>query len=233
MNKKVLFLRGFFGAIALTCYFYTLQVLPLGTSVTLQQLSPLFAVIFATFLLKENASHLQYLLLIICLFGVYIIQGGGVFNFEASKQVSLLALILGILGAVFSALAYNLVRFLKSTENPMVIIFYFPLVTIPLAGTYSFINWAPLTWTDIPPLIGVGVFTQLGQLYMTKAYHLREIHELAIFRYLALPIAILMGWGIFYETPKPNDLIGIGIILSALIGSTQIKRLKKQKEKSI
>lgn len=218
-NKGGLILRGLFGAMALSMYFYTLQVMPLGTAVTLQQLSPIFAVIFATFVLSERASYLQYFFLLVCFVGVIIIKGID----DASTNLSMTHLLLGIGAAVLSALAYNMVRYLRATEEPMVIIFYFPLVTIPFVGVYCLFYWTPITLKDVLPLIGVGVFTQLAQYFMTKAYHLREIHELAIYRYLSLPIAILTGLILFNESLPLNVYIGIGLIFIALLASAIIR----------
>lgn len=223
-NKVGLFLRGFFGAIALTFYFHTLQVLPLGTAVILQQLSPIFAVLMATVILKESASPIQYLLILICFLGAYQFKGNG----DGDYQLEVLPIIFGVLGAIFSALAYNLVRYLKTTEDPLIIILYFPLVTLPLVGVYCFFNWTPVAVKDILPLLGVGIFTQLGQFYMTKAYHLKEISELAIYRYLSLPIAIVMGFFLFNETPKSNDLLGAGIIVASLLSSTFVRNKRRK-----
>jgi len=48
-NRKFLLLRGFFGMLSLTTFFFTLQKLPLASAVTLQYLSPIFTVLFAVF----------------------------------------------------------------------------------------------------------------------------------------------------------------------------------------
>src|SRR5687767_14675953 len=40
-NRKFLLLRGFFGMISLTTFFFTLQKMPLAGAVTLQYLSPI------------------------------------------------------------------------------------------------------------------------------------------------------------------------------------------------
>jgi len=45
----------------MTSFFYTVQLMPFGASVSLKYLSPVFAAIFAIFLLKEKIKHLQWL----------------------------------------------------------------------------------------------------------------------------------------------------------------------------
>ena len=59
-HKKYLFMRSFFGTIAMLMYFYTLQNTPLATAVTLQYLSPIFASIIAIFLLNEKPHFIQW-----------------------------------------------------------------------------------------------------------------------------------------------------------------------------
>lgn len=53
-NRKLLFLRGFFGTVALYTFFLTIQNMPLASAVTIQYLSPIFTTIVAMFLLKEK-----------------------------------------------------------------------------------------------------------------------------------------------------------------------------------
>ena len=73
-NKKLLFLRGLFGTLALCLYFYLLQVIPLATSVSLQYLSPIFTVIIASFLLKEKLRLNQWFYFLIAFVGVLLIN---------------------------------------------------------------------------------------------------------------------------------------------------------------
>ena len=53
-NQKDLFLRSLFGAISMLLFFITVQTMPLGASVSLKYLSPIFTAVFAVLFLKEK-----------------------------------------------------------------------------------------------------------------------------------------------------------------------------------
>ena len=57
---NLLFLRGLCGAIALSLYFYTIQVMPLATAVTVLYLAPVFTVVLSVFLVKESPNPKQW-----------------------------------------------------------------------------------------------------------------------------------------------------------------------------
>ena len=57
-QKKLLVLRAFLGLTAMSLFFMSLKELYVGTAVSLRYLSPIFATIFAIFILKErNKTH--------------------------------------------------------------------------------------------------------------------------------------------------------------------------------
>ena len=114
-NKKLLFLRGLFGVISLTCFFQSLNYLSLGTAVSLRYTSPIFAAIFALFYLKEKMKPIQWMLFLIAFLGVLIIKGFG-------ADVNSLGVIFAILSAIFLGLIFIIIRKLGDTEHPLVII---------------------------------------------------------------------------------------------------------------
>ena len=124
-NKTLLIFRGVFGAIALTTFFILIQQIPLAAASTLQHVAPVFSVILGIFILKEKVKWNQFLFFAVSFSGIVFIQG-------FDSRISLGQMLLGLGSAFCTSLAYNFVRKLKSTEHPLVIIFYFPLVTLPL-----------------------------------------------------------------------------------------------------
>ncbi|GAL61682.1 permease of the drug/metabolite transporter (DMT) superfamily [Algibacter lectus] len=53
-NKKLLILRGVVGVTSMSLFFMATKYLPIGSAVSLRYLAPIFAAIFAVFLLKEK-----------------------------------------------------------------------------------------------------------------------------------------------------------------------------------
>lgn len=128
-NYAWLIARGTVGAIALMLFFNTLQNIPLTTAATVQYLAPIFAAILGIFIVKEQVKSWQWLFLLISFAGILVIKG-------VETDIDAFYLWLGVLSAVFSGLAFTIIRKINTQEHPLVIIFYFPLVTIPIVGTY-------------------------------------------------------------------------------------------------
>jgi len=220
-NKPILFLRGFFGVVALFLYFYSLQKMPFASAVTIMQLSPIFTTILAIFILKETVKLPQWLFFVISFIGVALIKG---FN----PDIPIIYFIIALAASFISALAYNMVRKLKDTDHPLVVVFYFPLVATPIAGLASYLNWVNPNLKEFAILIGIGVATQIAQVNMTKALQLEEVAKVSIVRYLTVVYAIIIGYVFFKDDYGWNDLLGIVlVVLGVILNLLYINRTKK------
>ena len=209
-NKKWLIRRGVFGVIALTSFFYTLQNLGLGSAITLQYLSPIFTSIFGIFILKERVRHIQWLFFLISFIGIAIIKG---FDLDISMGLFLLS----IASSAFAGLAYNSIGKLRTTDHPIVIVFYFPLIALPIMSIFSFFNWVQPIGYEWALLLGIGILTQIAQVNMTKAMHSGEMNEITGLKYLGIIFAIgfdLILFDIHYEI---QVFIGMALVLSGVI----------------
>lgn len=216
-NKKILILRGVVGSIALASYFYILQQIPLAAAASMQYMAPIFTAILGVFIVKEKVSAKQYLFFLISFLGIIVIQG-----FDA--RISLIHLVIGIGGAVFTGLAYNCIRILKTSEHPLVIIFYFPLVSLPLAGIISLFNWVnPVGW-DWVYLLLVGLFTQIAQYFMTRSYQAEELSKVSIINYMGIIYSLAFGFIIFGETYEWLSYLGMALVIVGIILNLRYKK---------
>ena len=226
-NKKVLFLRGLCGAIALMLFFYTLQQIPLATAVLLQYLSPIFTVLFATFIMKESATWKQWLAFLVALAGVALVKG-------FDPRISMLSLSIGVLSAAFSGLAYNFIRKLKDTDHPLIVVMYFPLISIPVSLPFMFNGWIWPNWQEWLMIALVGVFTQAAQWCMTKAYQMEKAADILIFKYLGIVYALSFGFIFFDETMGLFSLVGIVVVVLGVylgtLGKRQARHIKPSAE---
>lgn len=205
-NKTILILRGVAGAIALITYFSLLQQIPLATMSTLQYLAPIFTAIMGIFLVKEKVNPWQWVFFAVSFVGVLVVRG-------FDDRISLLHLGMGVGASVFMGLAYNFIRMLKTSEHPLVIIFYFPLVLLPIAGVWSSMVWVQPQGWDWLILLAVGLFTQIAQFFMTKSYQSEELSKVSILNYIGLIYAILFGWLLFDETFNWMTYAGMGLVI--------------------
>lgn len=215
-NKKLLVLRGVVGSVGLISFFYTLQKIPLASAVTLQYLSPILTTILGIFLVKEKVKPIQFLFFGISFLGVVLVQG-------FDTRVNLLYASIGFISALFSGLAYNVIRKLKNTEHPLVIIFYFPLVTLPIACVISFFTWVqPIGW-DWVILLWIGLCTQTAQYFMTIAYQNANVSKISSLSYLGVFYALIFGFLFFGEAYTPMAYLGMGMLLLGVILNYRVK----------
>ena len=222
-NRLWLVIRGLSGTIALTIFFYTIHYLPLAIASTIQYLAPIFTVIFAMVLLKEKVKKLQWLFIGMSFTGVLLIaidrsSGSGM----TSGDISFLWMGLGILAAALSGVAYTAIMKLRSTDAPITIVMYFPMIAIPLMTLMCLFDFTMPSGIEWLLLLIIGLFTQFAQILLTKALHNGPAATITPFQYLGAIYAFLVGYFIFDETLSLVVNIGItlaiiGVLVNALI----------------
>lgn len=222
-NKKLLLLRGFVGAVALIMIFTTIQNIPLASAVTLQFLAPIFTTILGVFLVKEKVKPLQFVFFGLAFAGILLVKG-----FDA--RVSVYYLLLGVGGALFSGLAYNIIRKLNISEHPLVIIFYFPLVTLPITLWWVVTEWVQPQGIEWVYLLVIGLLTQAAQYFMTRSYQMEELNKVASLNYISIVYALGLGYLVFGEAFNTLTYLGMVLVLAGVILNVQYKRKLTKEE---
>lgn len=222
-NIPILTMRGIAGCIGLIGSFYTLQHIPLASAVTINYLSPFFTAVLGIFIVKQKIRAIQFLYFAISIFGVFLLKG---FDF----RISTLDVVIGLSAAFFAGLAYNMIAKSKGQEHPLVVIFYFPLLTLPVVSIYCLFHWVMPAGIDWLILLLIGIFTQLAQYYMTLSYQTANLARVASLNYLGVIYALGFGYIFFQETFNTLSLVAILIILLGVFLNLFDQRLfKKQK----
>lgn len=189
-NRKLLIIRGIAGALALVLYFRLIQDIPFASAITILFLAPIFTTIFGIFIVKEKVHPIQWLFFLISFAGIVVIKG-------FDTRIGSIYLLIGVAASVFSGIAHNVIRKINTREHPLVIIFYFPLITMPFTGVISSFVWVPPKGWDWFFLLVVGVLTQVAQYFMTKSYQAEEISKVASIRYISILYALGFGYFLF------------------------------------
>lgn len=223
-NRKSLFLRGAFGTTALYFFFVTVQNIPLASAMTIQYLSPIFTSVIAIFLLGEKVKRLQWIFYAIAFCGVLFIE-----QFDA--RVSPVFLIMGVVSAFCSGIAYNLVRSLREREHPLTVVLHFQLTGMVFGLLFTIFNWTtPVGW-DWFYLFLVGVFSQLGQIFLTNALQKEKAASVAIINYTGLIYGLMFGWFVFSEPQTLESIIGMSlVVLGVLLSIVYGRRRQQQRE---
>ncbi|OUR93774.1 hypothetical protein A9Q84_18980 [Halobacteriovorax marinus] len=218
-DKTMLITRGVCGTCALFLFFTTLQQLPFATAVTIQYLSPIFTTLLTAILLKEIFYPKQVIFYVGAFAGIILIKG-------FSGTGDLFPYVLGLGSAMFSAGAYTAIRKMKETEHPLVIIFYFPLIIIPVTLPFAISSWVTPSGMEWLYLLGVGVFVQTAQYFMTRAYQLGDASIVSLAGYFGLIWASLGGYFFFDELPTQYAFIGMTLVILSVVGNVLYRRGK-------
>ncbi|MDF3027402.1 MAG: protein of unknown function transrane [Fluviicola sp.] len=230
-NKKWLLLRGTAGMLALTIFFFTLHKLPLAIASTLQYLSPIFTVLIASRLFSEKVSRIQYFSSLIAFSGVIFIGFNGLTGSFSEQNLDLFWMGMGVLSAILSGIAYNAISKLRETEETINIVIYFPMLALPLTGIWCLFDFTFPRGIEWLILLTIGIFTQIAQVLMTRAFLSTNTAIVAPFQYIGAVYALLSGWFIFNEKLELASLIGVCLVVFGVIFGT-LFRARKEEEKA-
>ncbi len=215
-HQRPLIARSVFGVISMTLFFLTLQRMPLGASVSLRYLSPVFTAIFAVLLLKERVQPVQWILFLIALFGVFILKG-----FDA--RLDTFTVILGVAGAVFAGLVYVTIRKIGDTEHPLVIVTYFMSLATVLGAIVMLPFWTTPSLRELTILVALGVAGFAAQYYMTKSLQIEAASKVAPFKYIEVVYSLLIGFVGFGEGYNLLSFLGMALILGSMLLNLLVK----------
>jgi drug/metabolite transporter (DMT)-like permease len=218
-QRRLLVVRGTLGSTALLCYFYSLVHLPLGEATLIQNMNPVFATVLAAIILDEALRAPEILCLVASLVGVvFVAHPSWLFGAPTMVAESRWPVVIALLGALCSGAAYTLVRKMRSTEHPLVIVFYLPLLSVPISLPLALAEWQwPTAWEWVL-LVGVGITTQLAQVSMTRGLQLERTARATTTGYLQVAFAVMWGALLLGEIPDVWTLAGAVTI----IGSTLV-----------
>ncbi len=206
-----LLLRGLLGYGAISCYFASVQRLPVGEAVLLQYSHPVFVATIAPLLLRESTTIRHWILVFLAFGGLALVVGAtGSFRGES---------LIGLSGALLSGLAYMTVRDLSRTEHPLTILLWFPLVTIP-GALIATLRLGAAAWPQSGAEwwghLAISATGLLGQLTLTEGLRRAGAARATAVTMAGPVFGILFGWWFFGTTPGLAASAGTVVVLSAL-----------------
>lgn len=216
-QRKLLSLRAVTGLISMSLFFFSFKYLTVGTAVSLRYIAPIFAAIFAVFLLKEKLKPIQWLFFLIAFAGVLILKG---FDSEMSSTGMLLV----ITASVFTGIVYILIRKIGKGDHPVVVVNYFMFFSTLVGGLISIFNWIRPEGWDWALLASLGVFGYFGQVYMTKAFQAAPTNVVAPIKYTEVIFTIGIGVFWFGDNYTLWSFIGLFLIIGGLVANTLVRK---------
>ena len=208
-NKKLLFFRSVLGMLGIVFFFYAISHMKfLADATIMNNMSPFFVVLLSVLFLREEINRYQVLALVLALVGVILIV-------RPKFDLTIVPALSGIFSAFFAGAAYVTVRYLRKTDEPRTIVFYFTLLTtvcmIPfiLSG-----DWILPRGIDIILVLGIGVFATSGQYSLTYAYKFVEASQVSIYTYTGIIFSSIIGIIVFKESLELFTILGGLFIIS-------------------
>ena len=226
-RRWLLIWRGAIGTAALVCVYAALAALPLAAATVLQYLYPPFTALLAWLMLGEPIGKRVLAAMALGWLGVLLVaQPAGLL--QGGATLALVPVLIAVAGALFTAFAYVSVHSLGTSEHPLVIVFYFPLVALPLSLPLVALNPVLPTPAELLWLVGVGVFTQLGQVYLTRSLTALPAARATAISYVQVLFAGGWGWLLFGESIDSWTIAGAGLVLAATLVSLSHSQQQKR-----
>ena len=226
-RRWLLLARGAWGYAALSCGFFAMTHLPLAEATMIQYLHPVFTALLAAVVLGERADRSLAASVVFGSAGVLLVTRPAFLFATTSATLDPAGVAAALGGAVLTAVAYVGVRELSRTEHPLVIVLWFPLVSLPasLPATLATGVWPHgVEWLL---LAAIGVFAQLGQVFLTRGLALEPAGRAMALSYVQIAFATLWGALFFGEVPGLPTLLGtLLVVAGTAIGARAVLRRK-------
>lgn len=201
-------LRAVFGLAAMTCWFWSVSLMPVADATAFTFTAPLFATLGAAFVLKEAVGPRRWSAVVIGFIGTLIILRPGAGGLDPVIFVPLTA-------ALFMAAAKLTVKSLSRTEMPDSIVLYMglfmtPLSLVPAAFVWQWPSLDVLAW-----LAAVGLLASVAQRAMARAFASADASAVMPVDFSRLVFAAVLGLMVFGEMPDRWTWLGAGVIFAA------------------
>ena len=201
--------RSVFGIIGMALVYGAVILLPLAEATTLNFTAPIWAVILSMLLLKEKIGRYRWSAVAIGFAGILVVTQPG------STPVDPMGIAVGLAAAFMVALISIQIQDLNKTEGSTSIVFWFCLLTTPVAAlSLPFVAKAHSTEAWLL-LGGIGLSGAAAQLLLTNSLRYGSAATVIVMDYTALLWATLYGWQVFGDLPAPTTWIGAPIIIMA------------------
>jgi drug/metabolite transporter (DMT)-like permease len=218
-DRKALFWRSLFGTAAMATTFYALssRTLPLGDTVTLLNLTPIFLAVLAPIFLREPTSRSVAFALLLALGGVMLILHPSMRWRPAVASAgpsASMTVAIAVLSAFFTSIAMMMLRRAGRTETAEVIALHFSLFAAAVLLGLSLLDLRMPRLRDGGLILAAGICAGFAQLAMTRAYTLESAARVSGIGYLSVVASAILGAAVLGERPTPGALAGMALVVA-------------------
>ncbi len=214
-NKRLLFLRGLAGGIAVFITLLSITKLGLGKGMVLISSYPIFAAVLSAVFLKERLRLLDIFAILTAIVGIYFIA------YEKQQGFSLLVFgkyeLLAVFGAMIAGIAVTLIRKLHDTDDSLAIYFSQCAVGMWLVVGPAFSSEGTIGLNGVFILLGIGATVSVGQLLMTEGFKYVPVKTGTLLLMLDPVLCYTAGVVIFGELLTLSRVFGALLVIGACL----------------
>ena len=220
-----LFLRSALGLLGVILNFYAIDNIgSISDASILNKLSPFFAILFSVLLLREKPKIPELIFVLIAFAGAVCVV-------NPRFDMTVLPALAGVGSGACAGFAYTCVRILAvKGERGMMTVFFFAVFSTVVTLPFLVIGYQPMTGMQLLWLLLAGVAATGGQFFITAAYRLAPAKEIAVFDYMQVFFAAILGYVFLQQVPETLSFIGYAVIIAAAVGQWAYHMYRARKE---
>lgn len=194
-----------------SAYFFltALKNMPIANASAILQLLPLTVTVGALIFFREKIGWRRGLAIFIGFCGMLLMLQPKANGFDDAALYALIA----VVGVTFRELATRSM----SREVSSVFATFVTVVAVLLFASVMSINapWEPISNAEMMQISCAAVIVSIGYLLSVMVMRVGDMAHVAFFRYTGLLWALLIGFFVFGDWPKPLTLVGALMIVAA------------------
>jgi drug/metabolite transporter (DMT)-like permease len=212
-NVRGHFIRGLAGTTAMYLSYLSLLYISLTDATALNYAAPLFTVLLAAVVLREQVRLHRWVAVVAGFSGILLMLTGQLsfsgahFSFGASAGI-----VLALMAALCTASASIQIRALNQTEKPGAIAFWFAVMTALTSLVTLVAGWKIPQGSAWLLLIGCGLFGGITQILLTLSLRFADASLLAPFDYTTLLWSVIIGFLFLGTLPEQTTLYGGALV---------------------
>lgn len=219
-------LRVTFAYLSMLMQFYALSQLQIATVYALQFTIPLFTILLAVLILKQQADGHSWTACLAGFAGALIIVRPGIVEVSA-------AVVAALCSALMSGGSNTTIKLLSRTESPGVITVYTNLLMMPLAFVPMLFVWVTPTPEQWLWIAAIGATGATGGYCFTRAVSSADARVVQPFQFSRMIFATALGFLMFAELPDLWTWVGAGVIFAASYYVLLREKIRKRQDGEI
>ena len=211
MWSRPVLIRAVFEAAVVVTYMQALRLMPLGLATAILQATPLMITAFAAFSGTETVGFARWMAVLVGFVGVLLIVQ------PDSSGISW-AMGLAILTAFFVAVRDLSNRLVPRHVPTFLIVLAASIANIVGCGLFGLAAgdvWRMPTLFETGLIVGAALFVLAATYLITMSFRGTEVSAISPFRYVGVPVALIIGVMIWGEAPDVLATIGIILVIGA------------------